>query len=366
MKNTSPFDDILQEDLNNIVAKFPFADDFQGKTVLVTGATGLIGSQIVGALLNMNRLRNTEIRVIALVRSLEKAEKTFGELLLKRNEFKLVVGDVNQPIFLDEAVDYIIHGASITSSQYFVSHPVETIFTTIDGTRHLLELAAEKQVSSVVYLSSLEVYGTPATDMSLIDETYSGYLDPLQVRSSYSEGKRMAECLCAGYVSQYGVPVKIARLSQTFGPGVAYHDGRVFAEFARCAIEGRDIVLHTEGNTVRSYCYTRDAVNALLYILLRGNVGEAYNVTNMETAVSIREMARLVCALVPERGIQIRFETPKNLAIFGYNPEMVIKLDSRKLHLLGWQAEVGLEEMFSRLIRSMQLARTEELNLPSM
>ena len=163
---------------------------------------------------------------------------------------------------------------------------------------------------------------------------------------------------CAGFASEYAVPVKVARLSQTFGPGVAYRDGRVFAEFARCAIEGRDIVLHTAGNTVRSYCYTRDAVNALLYILLRGKPGEAYNVTNMDTAVSIREMAQLVCGLVPEQGIQLRFDTPGNLASFGYNPEMVIRLDSRKLQSLGWQAEVGLEEMFRRLILSMKDAKT--------
>lgn len=354
MGKEHPFDDLLQEDLNHIAANFPLADDLRGKTVLVTGATGLIGSQVVGALLNMNRLKKTGIKVIAFVRSREKAEKVFGSLL-KQGELELAAGDINQPISLDGAVDYVIHGASATSSQFFVSHPVETIFTAIDGTRHVLELAAQKRVSGFVYLSSLEVYGTPA-DVGPIDETYSGYLDPLQVRSSYSEGKRMAECLCAGYACQYAVPVKVARLSQTFGPGVAYQDGRVFAEFARCAIERRDIVLHTAGNTVRSYCYTRDAVRALLYILLRGKPGEAYNVTNMDTAVSIREMAQLVCGLVPERGIQLRFDTPENLASFGYNPEMVICLDSRKLQSLGWQAEVGLEEMFRRLIGSMQSA----------
>lgn len=357
MGKERPIDEILQEDLKKIAAYFPFCDELRGKTVLVTGATGLIGSQIVRALLGMNRLKKTEIKVIAFVRSQEKAEKVFGGLL-KQGELELAVGDINQPITLDGGVDYIIHGASATSSQYFVSHPVETIFTAIDGTRHVLELAAQKRVSGFVYLSSLEVYGTPAADVGLIDEEYSGYLDPLQVRSSYSEGKRMVECLCASYAAEYGVPVKIARLSQTFGPGVAYRDGRVFAEFARCAIEGRDIVLHTAGNTVRSYCYTRDAVNALLYILLRGKPGQAYNVTNMDTAVSIREMAQLVCGLVPEQGIQLRFDTPENLASFGYNPEMVICLDSRKLQSLGWQAEVGLEEMFRRLILSMKDAKT--------
>lgn len=170
-------DKVLREDLEYIAAHFPFSQELSGKTVLVTGATGLIGSQIVRVLLGMNRLKKTEIKVIAFVRSQEKAGKVFGGLL-KQGELELAVGDINQPITLDGGVDYIIHGASATSSQYFVSHPVETIFTAIDGTRHVLELAAQKRVSGFVYLSSLEVYGTPAADVGLIDEAYSGYLDP--------------------------------------------------------------------------------------------------------------------------------------------------------------------------------------------
>lgn len=343
---------VLQKDMEDIAnGSVPFSE-MSGKTVLVTGATGLIGSQILRALACRNRLYGENIHMMALVRNREKAEKMFAPLL-ERGELCLLIGDITQPLTVEGPVDFILHGASATSSQYFVSHPVETIFTAIDGTRNLLQLAVDKKVQGFVYLSSLEVYGTPAPDAGLIDESYSGYLDCMQVRSSYSEGKRMVECLCASYASEYGVPVKVARLSQTFGPGVEYHDGRVFAEFARCAIEKRDIVLHTAGNTVRSYCYTKDAVNALLYILLRGECGQAYNVTNMDTAVSIREMAQMVCDLFPESGIQLQFDMPKDLASFGYNPEMVIRLDSRKLQSLGWKAETGLEDMFRRLIESM-------------
>ena len=135
----------------------------------------------------------------------------------------------------------------------------------------------------MVYLSSLEVYGVPQTEDGTVTETDYGYIDPLSVRSSYSEGKRMVECLCASYAKEYQVPVKVARLSQTFGAGVEYHDGRVFAEFARCAVEKRNIILHTAGNTLRTYCYTKDAVAALLTILVKGEVGSAYNVTNKNT-----------------------------------------------------------------------------------
>lgn len=342
---------ILQEDMELLVNSGCPLEQLKDSTVLVTGATGLIGSQVVKALACANRLKGTNIRVLAFVRSREKAKKVFGELL-NREDVDLVLGDVNRGVKTEEPVDYIIHGASATSSRFFVTNPVETIVTALDGTRNILEFAREKRVKGMVYLSSLEVYGVPQTPDGRVTEKDYGYIDPLSVRSSYSEGKRMVECLCVSYASEYQVPVKIARLSQTFGAGVEYADGRVFAEFARCAVEKRNIVLHTAGNTLRTYCYTKDAVSALLYILLKGNAGEAYNVTNKDTAVTIREMAQFVCDTFPESGISVEFDMPEDLASFGYNPEMVIRLDSSRLEELGWQATVGLREMFIRMVES--------------
>ena len=241
-----------------------------------------------------------------------------------------------------------------SGSKFFVESPVETIETAIYGTDRLLQFARDKQVSGMVYLSSLEVYGVPDGKNPTISESDYGLIDPLSVRSSYSEGKRMVECLCASYASEYGVPVKVARLSQTFGAGVEYHDGRVFAEFARCLMEKKDIVLHTDGSTVRSYCYTADAVCALYTILLKGESGEAYNVTNMDTACSIREMAELVAGLEPEAGVNVRIEIPEDLSSFGYNPQMIIRLDASKLKSIGYVPSVGMEDMFRRTIRSMR------------
>ncbi len=347
----SPEDKVLQNDIEEIADNGFIAEQLDGKTVLVTGATGLIGSQVVKALACCNRKKDLNIRILAYVRSREKAERVFGKLL-ERGDVVIAAGDVNQSIELEEDVDYIVHGASPTSSKYFVSNPVETIMTAICGTNHILEFAKKKQVKGMVYLSSLEVYGTPDGSLTYITEKDYGYIDPLNIRSSYSEGKRMVECLCASYAKEYQVPVRIARLSQTFGAGVEYNDGRVFAEFARCAIEKRDIVLHTAGNTVRSYCYTKDAVSALLYILLKGADGEAYNVTNMQTAVSIREMAELVCEIFPESGIQVVVDIPEDIEKFGYNPEMIIRLDSSKLENLGWKATVGLKDMYIKMSKS--------------
>lgn len=346
---------VLQEDIENI-ASCDILDELDSDSViLVTGATGLLGSLVVKSLLRWKRKQDKKIKVIAMVRSLDKAKKIFANEWIDA-DLSMYVGDVNRPLDIEGKVDYIIHGASATSSRYFVENPVETIYTALDGTRNVLELARDKEVKKAVYLSSLEVYGTPDKKGGYIKEDEYGYIDPTQVRSSYSEGKRMAECVCVSYAKEYGVPVTVARLSQTFGAGVDYNDGRVFAEFARCAIEKRDIVLHTQGNTVRTYCYTSDAIKAIFMLMLHGKAGESYNVTNMETAVSIREMAELVCGLDVTKCIQVVIDIPKDIAAYGYNPEMVICLDSGKLQKLGWKPEVCMREMFERLIESMEIS----------
>lgn len=346
----SPNDKVLQQDFDEIVESATPFHELSGKKIFVTGATGLIGSQFIKTLACYNRKKNADIKIIAFVRSEEKAKKVFGNI----PGITIVKGNISDKIDYSCDVDYIIHGASATSSKFFVECPVETIKTAIDGTVSVLEFAKEKNVKGFVYLSSLEVYGTPLENAGMITENDYGYIDQLNIRSSYSEGKRMVECLCCSYASEYGIPVKIARLSQTFGAGVEYNDGRVFAEFARCAIEKKDIVLHTQGNTVRSYCYTTDAVSAITYILLKGNTGEAYNITNMNTACSIKEMAQLVCNTFKDAQISVKIDIPENIASFGYNPEMIIRLDSTKLEQLGWKAEIHLEEMFRRLVASMK------------
>lgn len=354
--------DVLREDIDWIINHNTELGKLANSSVMVTGATGLLGSQIVKTLYRYHFTHKANIKIVIMARDERKMREVFGGMLQSENVYP-AIRDINEPIAWDFEMDYIIHAANVTSSSYFVTNPVETIWTAVNGTKNVLEFAKRKNVKGLIYLSSLEIYGTPDGQSEFIGETDYGYLDPLSVRSSYSEGKRMAECLCISYTKEYGVPVKIARLSQTFGPGAAYGDSRVFAEFARCAIERRDITLHTEGRTVRSYCYTKDAVNAILYILLKGAVAEAYNVTNMDTAISIRDMARLVCETAGESKIEVVMNLEKDISGFGYNPEMVIKLDSRKLNGLGWQASVGMEEMYERMIRCLRQTIDRRLGL---
>lgn len=346
-------DRILQEDIDLLAADIPHIwEQLEGCSVLVTGATGLIGTQIVLALLNANAEKKLGMTVYAVVRNKEKALKLFK--YADEASLKLVVQDIQSPFELEEDIDYIIHGASVTSSRDFVDYPVETIMTAINGTRNVLELAREKNVRGMVYLSSLEVYGIGDFGDSAVKEDTFGPIDCMSVRSSYSEGKKLVECLCASYASEYKVAVKVVRLCQTFGPGVVYSDNRVFAQFARSVIEGKDIVLKTDGSTERNYCYTKDAVSAILTVLVNGVVGEAYNAANKNTTVSIREMAQLLIDKYPEGGSKLVFDIAEDAAKLGYNPKVRLSLDTEKLEGLGWKASVDLPEMFERLVESMK------------
>lgn len=324
---------IFEEDIKNIINDFGMSV-FDGKTILVTGATGLIGKLCVKSLLNSGY--NTQ--VIALVRDEEKAKNIFGE----SKRLTYLVQDINQRINTTRRVDYIIHAASTTSSKDFVEKPVETIYTAINGSRNVLEFAKNKRLKGMVYLSSLEIYGVNEKE-NIKEEDY-GYIDILNPRSSYSESKKMVETMCISYGTEYGVPVKIARLAQTFGAGVSISDNRVFAQFAKAIINKENIVLHTKGETKRNYCYTTDAVRGIFTILTKGENNNAYNVANENSYYSISEMAHLL------ENEYTKVEYKIDEVNRGYNPTVKIALNTQKLNALGWEAKVNLKEMFERLI----------------
>ncbi len=341
---------IEQEDLQVITAD-PAIDwkAFDGKTVVVSGSTGLIGYALTKALLYCCRAK-----VVALVRDVERAEKLFAAQLQAKCPLVLHQWSAEQPLKMDGPVDYIFHCASQTSSKGFVTIPVETVATSYLGTDHILQLARQKGSAKVVYLSTMEVYGTPQDDRK-IDEGYVGIIDPINVRNCYPESKRLCENLCVSYASEYGVPACIARLSQTFGPGVFPNDSRVFAEFARCAIEGRDIILRTKGETKRSYLYTADAIRALVVMALRGESGHAYNVSNEATYCTIYEMAQMVSEKIAQNKIAVRIELAEDIGKFGYAPVLHMNLDTSKLCGLGWTPKYDLYQMFARMIAAFEV-----------
>jgi len=293
---------------------------FENKTFFITGATGLLGSILIKSLL----AKKQNIRIIALARK---------KILTENKDLHLMYGDISEKLKIDEPIDYIVHGANPTASKEFINHPVETIKTIYEGTLNTLELAKEKSVKGYLYLSSMEVY----MDMNTTS-----------ARSCYPEGKRLAENLCASYFHEYKVNAKIARLAQTFGAGIDIErDNRVFAQFARAAKENKDIVLRTKADNKRSYCYTTDAITAMLWIIAKGKGGEFYDVASKVLPASIREMAECFGNVV--------FDIEESAEKLGYPPAKEIILDTAKLQELGWESDKniengGIKEMCRRVI----------------
>lgn len=272
---------------------------------------------------------------------------------------EVIKGDILNPyteyIAEKEKIDYIFHTASVTASKMMVEQPVNTINTSLNGTSNILELARAKKCKGVVYVSSMEMYGKfekKGEESPYIDEETLGYINPLEVRSNYPESKRMCENMCVAYAKQYDLPVSIARLSQTFGAGILQTENRVFAQFARSAIRGENIVLHTLGKSEGNYCYTRDTVKALILLLVNGKCGEAYNIANEDSHTTIAKMAQMVCEKIAGNKINVIFDIPEGNT-YGYAADTCMKLNTSKMKSLGWKPEIGLEEAYRRMIQSM-------------
>lgn len=345
---------IFYEDVENVCkAEFIPWDELKGKSLLITGATGLIGATLIKSLVCVDKKKKLGIKIVALVRDLARAKEKFENELSHAN-VKLVCGTVEELPEINGDIDYIVHGASQTASQEFVKHAVETINTSILGTMNLLKLAKKKQAKGFVYLSSMEMYGYPEKGHK-VKEDEAGAMSPLNLRNSYPISKQMCESLCCAYAGEYNVPAKIIRLTQTFGSGINYNDTRIFAYFARCVIEKQDIVLKTKGETERSYLYTTDAVTAILMVLLKGESGQAYNAADEKTYCSIAEMAEKVA---DDGGIKVRYELQDEMAN-GFPQTLYMDLDTTLLRHLGWSPICAwggetIVGMYQRMIRSLK------------
>ena len=342
--------DIFAEDINNVAtAEFIPWQKLSGKTVLITGATGLIGRTLVYGLHRANKIHGLNVRLLALVRDRVRAEERFRDII-SDGMLALVVGNVENMPVISEPIDYIIHGASQTASKEFVNHPVETLQTTLNGTMNLLQLGKEKDIKGFVYLSSMEVYGYPEKGHK-VRENEIGRFEPQNMRNSYPIGKIASENLCCGYAKEYGIPAMSIRLTQTFGAGVNYNDTRVFAYFARCVKEKTNIVFKTKGETERCYLYTTDAATAILTVLLNGKGGEIYNAADESTYCSIAEMAEQVAK---SAGIEVVYDI-QDTASNGFPDTLYMDLDTSELQKLGWCPLGGykLIDMYIRMILYM-------------
>jgi nucleoside-diphosphate-sugar epimerase len=323
----------------------------EDSTVLVTGAAGLVASYLVEALLFRNEQHSGHpIRVVATVRNTAAAKARFAAYLGRR-DLEIVYHDAAEPLQYDRRIQYLVHAAGNATPSAFGRDPIGTYAPNVIGTHHLMARAKSDDTRGVLFLSSGAVHGALAVAAPALSEGIYGVVDPLDPRASYAESKRMGETICRSWWVQHGVPTRMARLGHSYGPGMRRSDERAFAQFVFSALDGRDIVLNSDGSAVRPYSYLADATMALLLVLLSGGNGEAYLVANTNAMCSIRELAELVADLAPER-IAVRRAESAPPAEYVPNRDPFHPLDNTKIIRLGWKPQTHLREGFRRTLDS--------------
>lgn len=335
---------IIQQDIDWVLSKDLPWEKFKGQNILITGANGFIPAYFVELFMGLTLKFGLNIGITALVRSSEKAKKRFSAYA-NNPSLTLVCQDVCAPIHLDKKINYIIHAASQASPKYFKIDPVGTLRPNVIGTNNLLELTRSHDVKGFLYFSSSEVYGNLSRNQPVREDQFGG-LDPCSLRSCYGESKRMGETLCVSWASQYKVPIWIVRPFHTYGPGLALDDGRVFADFVADIVHRRNIQLHGDGSAIRSYCYLADALLAYMTILLKGDIGNVYNVGNLTESVSVIGLANRLISLYPEFSLRVE---QKNTD-YPFSSVNQILPDTQKIEKLGWKPFFSIEQGFKRTI----------------
>ena len=350
---------IIRGDLEEIYRREDSWGVLDGRTVLLTGAYGMLASYVLYLLAYLRTEKGIKLNIIAQGRSQAKFNKRMGETA-GQSFIRFVESDLTRETGICGDVDYIIHAASLASPQYYGVCPVDVLLPNVIGNYNLLRLATEKNVQGYLFFSTGDIYGS-VTGIRCITEQDYGTMDTLDLHNCYSESKRMAETMCMAFHRQYGVPVKIARIWHTYAPTMDIeNDPRVFASFVKNIVNGQDIEMKSDGGGRRSFCYITDAVSGYFRILLHGGPGEAYNVCNSGQHVSIRELAQGLAEIYPERGLRVvcrkRDESDhytENILLKGRD---VIPSD-KKLKSLGWKPEINIREGFRRVIESIEMDR---------
>jgi len=338
--------ELYKEDINIIASSDIKWDTLKNKSILITGATGLIGTFLIDLLMYRNTKYNDNITIYAVGRSKEKALTRFKEYIDSRF-FLFIQQNIQNPLELNSSVDYIIHGASNTHPIAYATEPINTVLLSVLGTKLILDFASTHHVKRTIFLSTVEVYGENRGDVETFKEDYCGYIDCNTLRSGYPEGKRAAESLCQAYIKEMNIDIVIARCCRVYGPTMTDNDSKVIAQFIRNAVNNEDIVLKSKGNQLYSYCYVADICYALLVMLINGKNGEAYNISDNNCNLSLLEIATICSEYT---GKNIIFDIPSSVESAGYSKATKALMDSAKLQKLGWEAKYQLNYGIKRTL----------------
>ena len=331
------------EDIDRITKTLPELNLLEGKSVLITGAAGLICSSLVDIFFRYNDTHAKKIKILAAGRWIEEMSVRFGNQI-NRTDFLFIKYDASKfDNYIGVQADYIIHGASNASPDLIVKEPVETMLSNFLGIKCLLDYAKDCGTKRILYISSSEVYGKKKDNEPYKEGEY-GYIDLLNSRNSYSVGKRAAETLCASYAEEYGVESVIVRPGHIYGPTASPNDNRVSSAWAYAVARGEDIIMKSDGSQIRSYCFCLDCASAILKVLLFGKNQHAYNISNPDSIITVRELAEI---LTDYAGVNLKMELPSEKEKKSFNPMSNSSLEAKNLLKLGWEgcfpAKEGLE-----------------------
>ena len=319
-------------------------EKLQGRSVLLSGATGLVGSFLVDVLLS----KEIDCTVYALGRSEEKAKSRFSKWSNDRH-LVFIPYDINKQLNRPDlgTIDYVLHMASNTHPMQYSTDPIGTITTNIIGVQNMLEFAVEHHATRFAFTSSNEIYGENRGDVEMFVEDYCGYINSNTMRAGYPESKRCGEALCQAYKAQKGLDVVIPRPTRSYGPTMLMSDTKAISQFIMKGIAGEDIVLKSAGTQYYSYTYVADAVSGLLYVLLKGENGEAYNIADERSDIMLKDLAGVIACIV---GKKVMFEIPDAVEAAGYSTATKARLDGSKLKELGWLARYDIQSGMRRTI----------------
>lgn len=352
-----------REDLACVAGRELPWEKMENRSILISGATGLVGSFLVDAVMYRNANAGMGCTVYALGRNERKARERFS-YCWENELFRFIPYDINKPFVREDIgkVDFILHLASNTHPVAYATDPIGTITTNIIGTGNMLEFAVAHEASRCAFTSSNEIYGENRGDVEKFDETYCGYIDSNTLRAGYPESKRCGEALCQAYIRQKGLDVVVPRLTRSYGPTLLPTDTKALSQFIHKGVAGEDIVLKSAGTQFFSYLYIADTVAGLLTVLLKGKTGEAYNIADERSDITLRDLAGIIAGIA---GTRVVFEIPDAVESAGYSKATKARLDSAKLQSLGWTARYDIREGLERTIEILRCLEQPEREGPS-
>lgn len=331
---------LYQQEIQELTALPLPWEKLKNKTVAISGATGMIGSFLVDVLMTGNQIHGWNCKVCAISRREENARIRFAPYWDNEN-FQYVSCDINQELSLPHVLaDYVMHGASNTHPVAYATDPIGTILTNITGTAHLLDFAKTCNCKRFVFLSSVEIYGENNSDTLRFREEDCGYIDCNTMRAGYPESKRAGEALCQAYIHQKSMDAVILRLSRVYGPTMLSSDSKALAQFLKKGAARENIILKSQGNQYYSYAYAGDAVSAILWAMLLGENGQAYNVADPSSDITLKELAALIAGYA---GTKVIYEMPDEVETAGYSRATKALLDGTKLKRLGWKPRESIQ-----------------------